>query len=73
MALHHVLLKTLHCEQEIVILLLIYNTFCHWDWLSWSEQGVDDAKAVGLISGWVVHLRAELHDPWGSLPTPNVL
>lgn len=56
-----------------MILLFIYNTFCHWDWLSWSEQGVDDAKAVGLISGWVVHLRAELHDPWGSLPTPNVL
>lgn len=41
--------------------------------LSWLKHGVNNAKAVGLIPIWTIHLRVGLDDPSGPLPTQTFL
>lgn len=41
-----------------------------------SEDEMSSARAndsVGAIPAWAIHVRVELCDPCGSLPTPNIL
>lgn len=39
----------------------------------WLEHGVNSAKVVGSIPIWVIHSRAGLNGPSGSLPTQSIL
>lgn len=41
--------------------------------LSWLEHGANDAKIVGLMPIWVIHLKSGLDDPHSSLPTQAIL
>lgn len=43
--------------------------YCH----SWLEDGANNARIVGLIPKWTIHLRVGLVCPFGSLPAQNIL
>lgn len=71
------------CQIKKVNLWLLLNVFrlCYdflcsyepWGWLSWLKQGANNAKVMGLIPGWAIHLSVRLKDPSGSLPTHTIL
>lgn len=41
-------------------------------WLSWLKQGANNARVVGLIPAWAIHLGVRLNDPCGSFPTQTI-